>query len=351
VSTRAAQARAHALDTGWRAVAAGPLVALVTLLAAVVVGEHLGLSVRDPDHVAAGYVGMVGAGVVLLVGVDIWIRAAARTGLRRPPLAVMRAVRRERWTRARAGVAASSLVSFYVSYMAYRNLKAAVPLLRPEALFDLDLARADRWLFAGHDPATLLHSLLGTGLQTQVLSTVYVAFIVFLPLSLAAALVFSRELSTTLFVATALSINWILGAASYLLLPSLGPIYAEPSLFAHLPHSEVTHLQHVLMDQRVTYLRDPTSGTPQSIAAFASLHVAMSFTALLAAYLLALPRWLKRSLWVWMALTTLATIYLGWHYVVDDAAGIAIGGGAVVLAAALTGFELRPGRRGSRSRS
>jgi membrane-associated phospholipid phosphatase len=105
------------------------------------------------------------------------------------------------------------------------------------------------------------------------------------------------------------------------------------------------------MDQRVTYLRDPTTGTPQSIAAFASLHVAMSFTALLAAYLLALPRWLKRSLWVWMALTTLATIYLGWHYVVDDAAGIAIGGGAVVLAAALTGFELRPGRRGSRSRS
>jgi membrane-associated phospholipid phosphatase len=345
VSTRLAQASAPALGTGWRAIAAGPLVALVTLVAALLVGEHLGLTVRDPDHVAAGYVGLVGAGVILLVGVDIWIRAARRSGVRRPPLEVMRAIRRERWTRARAGVAASSLVSFYVSYMAYRNLKAAVPLLRPDTLFDGDLARADRWLFLGHDPAQLLHGLLGSGIQTQVLSTVYAAFIVFLPLSLAAALVFSRELPTTLFVATALSINWILGAASYLLLPSLGPVYAHPALFAHLPHSEVTHLQHVLMDQRVAYLRDPTSGTPQSIAAFASLHVAMSFTALLAAHLLGLSRRLKRALWVWMILTVLATIYLGWHYFVDDLAGLVIGGAAVLLAAALTGFDLRSARR------
>ena len=114
-----------------------------------------------------------------------------------------------------------ALISFYVTYMAYRNLKAIVPLLRPGELFDRQLADLDRSLFGGHDPAVLLHTLLGTGIPTHLLSAAYVAFIVFLPLSLALALVFSRNLQAGLFYATALSINWILGAASYFLLPSL----------------------------------------------------------------------------------------------------------------------------------
>ena len=40
------------------------------------------------------------------------------------------------------------------------------------------------------------------------------------------------------------------------------------------------------MSDRVGFLADPGTGTPQAIAAFVSLHIAMSFTALLAAYLL-----------------------------------------------------------------
>ena len=83
-------------------------------------------------------------------------------------------------------------------------------------------------MFAGHDPAALLHTVLGIGIPTHILSTAYAAFIVFLPLSLAVALVFSRDLRAGLFYATALSANWVLGAASYFLLPSLGPIYFEP---------------------------------------------------------------------------------------------------------------------------
>ena len=116
--------------------------------------------------------------------------------------------------------------------MAYRNLKAIVPLLRPDDLFDRQLADLDRSLFAGHDPAALLHTVLGVGIPTQILSTAYAAFIVFLPLSLAVALVFSRGIcGPGIFYATALSVNWVLGAASYFLLPSLGPVYAQPEDF------------------------------------------------------------------------------------------------------------------------
>jgi membrane-associated phospholipid phosphatase len=329
----------------WRGLLVAPVVALITLIGALVATHHAGVPFRDPDHDAALYVVMVGLAVALLIGVDIAIRAGRRTGTWRPPLEAMRSVRRERWTARRWAAVYGGLVSFYVTYMAYRNVKAIVPLLRPGALFDHQLADLDRSLFGGSDPAVLLHNLLGTGFTTQIFSTFYVAFIVFLPLSLALALVFSREVQVSLFYAAALSINWLLGAVSYVLLPSLGPVYAEPSAFAALPHSEVTHLQSVLLDQRVAFLHDPVHATPQAIAAFASLHISMSLTAALAAHLLGLGRRVKIALWAWVAVTALGTVYLGWHYVIDDLAGVVIAVVALALARVLTGLDLRSERR------
>jgi hypothetical protein len=320
---------------------AAPIVAAVTVTIGLVATHAAGVPLRDPDHVAALYLVLVGVGVALLVGLDIAIRAARATGTRRPSRAAMRAVRRERWTPARAFAVGGSLVSFYLTYMAYRNLKAIVPLLRPDDLFDDQLANIDRSLFFGHDPAALLHTLLGVGIPTQILSTAYAAFIVFLPLSLAVALVFSPSLRASLFYATALSVNWLLGAGSYFLLPSLGPVYAEPQNFTQLPHSEVTRLQDMLLDQRVAFLVHPATATPQSIAAFASLHISMSLTAVLAAHLLGAGRRLKLALWIWLGLTTVATVYLGWHYVLDDLGGLVIAVGALALARALTGIDLR----------
>jgi membrane-associated phospholipid phosphatase len=329
----------------WRATVAGPGVAIVTLVAALLTTHEVGLPLRDPDHVAALYLALVGCGTVVLVGLDVVVRAGLRSGRFPPSRGAMRRVRRERWT-LRAGVAAgSALVGFYATYMAYRNLKSVVPLLRPGDLFDRQLASVDRDLFGGNDPAALLHTLLGTGFPTHVLSSAYVAFIVFLPLTIGLALVFCRDLQESLFYTTAQSINWVLGIASYLLLPSLGPVYVEPAAFAALPPSEVTHLQSVLLDQRVAFLHDPATGTPQSIAAFASLHISMSFAAVLAAHLLGLKREIKIALWIWFAVTAVATIYLGWHYVLDDVAGVILGAMALALAHALTGIDLGTARR------
>ena len=333
----------------WRSTLAGPLVAVVTVIAALLTTRAVGLPVRDPDHVAALYLALVGFGVLVLVGIDILVRARARSGEFPPPREAMRSVRQERWT-ARRGVAAGiALIGFYVTYMAYRNLKSVVPLLRPGDLFDRRLADLDRSLFGGNDPAALLHTLLGTGVTTQILSAAYVAFIVFLPLTIGIALVFARELQAGLFYTTAQSLNWLLGAGSYFLLPSLGPIYAEPSAFAGLPHSEAARLQGVLLDQRVDFLRDPGSATPQSIAAFASLHISMSFTALVAAHLLGAGRRLRIGLWVWFAVTALDTIYLGWHYVLDDVGGLVLGAMALVLAGVLTGIDPRAARHPRRA--
>jgi len=338
--------RAHVTPAGtWRGVWAGGLVAAATVVGGIIATNSVGLALRDPDHVAALYLVLVGFGVFLLVGLDIAVRAARREGTRRPSRAAMSAVRRERWTPTRMVAAGAALVGFYATYMAYRNLKAIVPLLRPGDNFDAQLADADRAIFAGNDPATLLHTLLGTDLVTHVLSTFYVAFIVFLPLTIGLALVFATDLRPALFYVAAQSINWVLGIGSYFLLPSLGPIYFDPAAFADLPGSEVTRLQGVLMQQRVDFLADPSTGTPQSIAAFASLHISMSFTAALAASMLGLGRRVQAALWIWVAVTTVGTVYLGWHYFVDDIAGVLMGAVAIVLARWFTGLDLGAVRR------
>ena len=343
-ATAAAASKAMATAGAWRAVLAPPAVALVTLVAALWATDRAGVAFRDPDNVAAVYVVIMVFAVAALVGLDVWVRAARAAGNWKPGARAMSAVRRERWTAWRCGAVAGALISFYVTYLAYRNLKGVIPMLRPGDLFDAQLADLDRALFFGHDPAALLHGLFGVGVAAHVLSALYVAFIVFLPLSLAVALVFARDLATTLFYATALAVNWVLGAATYFLWPALGPIYADKGAFAELPHTEVARLQQLLLDDRIAWLQDPVTATPQAIAAFASLHISMSFTALLAAHLLGLGRRLKIALWAWMIVTTLATIYLGWHYVLDDVAGIAIAVAALLIARAMTGFDWRAAR-------
>jgi hypothetical protein len=330
-----------------RMLIAGPLVAVVSVVAALLATDAAGLPMRDPDHVAGRRLLWVLCLVVVLVLLDVLVRAARRSGGFWPSRAAIGRVRRERWTRARGVAVGSALISFYVTYLAYRNLKSVVPLLRPGDLFDRQLADFDRTLFAGNDPAALLHELLGTGAPTHFLSGAYMLFFVFIPGTLAAALVFSHNLQAGLFYVTAQSINWLLAAGSYFLLPSLGPVYAEPAGFAHLPASGVTQLQELLLDQRLEFLRDPVAGTAQSIGAFSSLHVSIFFTAVLAAHLLGLARSLLIAAWVMLGLTAAATIYLGWHYVVDDLGGLVIGALAIVLARALTGVELSGVRRRS----
>jgi len=245
-------------------VVAGPVVAIVTVLAALLATHAAGVPFLDPDDMVGRRLVRVGCLVALLVVLDIVVRAGRRSRKLTPSRAAMRSVRRERWSWHRGVAVGSALVSFYATYLAYRNLKSVVPLLRPGELFDRQLADFERGLFGGNDPAALLHSLLGTGVQTQVLSVVYHLFIVFVPLSIGLVLVFSPDLRAGLFYVTAASINWPLGAASYLLLPALGPVYAAPAGFTDLPASEVSYLQGLLLAQRLEFLRDPAAAHPEA---------------------------------------------------------------------------------------
>ena len=113
------------------------------------------------------------------------------------------AVARERWNRRRVGAVALGFLSFYVTYLSYRNLKGFLPFLTDQD-FDPDLLSLDRSLFLGHDPGPLLHQLLGTGVAAHLLSSVYLFFLAFVPISLGTALIASSNPIPGLWYVTAL---------------------------------------------------------------------------------------------------------------------------------------------------
>jgi membrane-associated phospholipid phosphatase len=176
----------------------------------------------------------------------------------------------------------------------------------------------------------------------HVLSWVYLFFLAFVPISVGVASIWSRRYGPGFWYTTALGLNWTLGVATYYLVPTLGPVFVFPGLFDSLPTTGVSDLQEVLIIERALVLWDAdATSSVQSIAGFASLHVSIIFTAALIAHLLRLSRLITGALWTFLALTLLATIYFGWHYVLDDVAGIAIGAVSVYVGALATGQPLR----------
>jgi hypothetical protein len=230
-------------------------------------------------------------------------------------------VARTRWTPYRIGMIAAGLVAYFVVYVCYRNLKSWDVFLTPQ---DDMLLRWDRWLFFGHSPAVLLHDLLGRDVAAQVLTALYESFATIVTLALVAALAFAPTVrSSYVFIVSAMW-AWIIGVGSYYLIPSLGPFHAAPEEFAGLTRTSVQHTQELYVAQRAYLLAHPQAGDAfAQISAFASLHCAL--TALI--WLMARFYGLRVLSWVafaFLCCTLLATVYLGWHFAVDDVAGVAI---------------------------
>jgi hypothetical protein len=313
-------------------------------LAAILVGWVYDLPLRDPDSVAGPTYLRFPA--ILLAGflADVLPRAVWRARRSLRLRAEVAAVVRERWAWAHLKFALVGLAAWYVTYASFRNLKSFVPFVN-DRLWDGWMADVDRVLWFGHDPAAVLHGWLGTDVAAHFLSFIYVAWIIFVPVSLAVALVWSRDQRAAAWYVTAVAVAWALGVATYFMLPTLGPVYSEPQLFTDLSRTYVTDLQVMMMDERGEVLTNPfTTKAVQTIAAFASLHVGVSWVMCLMAELLRLPRALRAFLWVFLALTVLSTIYLGWHFSVDAIGGVALGTAAVWIAAKGTGnaFRRRP---------
>jgi hypothetical protein len=329
---------------------AGLLMAAATLLIAWL--ENL--PIRDPDSLIPGYIRFP-AIVLGAISLDIVPRALWR--VRRAPRTlwtVTREITRERWPASHWRFALGGVMAWYLCYATFRNLKSFVPFVHAEGggpfgptdnVYDAQMARLDRILWLGHDPAVVLHDLLGMGWAAHLFSAVYIIWIVLVPVSIAIALVWTRHTAAGSWYVTAVAFDWALGAAIYLMFPSVGPIYSDPKTFAGLPETYVDGLQKSMWDDRLAVVGDVVgSGTLQTIAAFASLHVGIMVTICLIVEYVGLARWVRVASWAFLVLTIFATVYLGWHFFIDAIAGAALGAFTVWLAAMATGNRvgLRP---------
>ncbi len=300
---------------------------LVALFAAVTClwSLHVGVPPRDPRGAVLRL--RIAISLVLFLVLAL-VDAAARTprpgwGLRR-----MFGVLRTRWPVRRLALAMSGLLAYHLVYFCYHNLKSwdAFNHVRDDLLM-----RWDRWLFLGHTPAVVLHDLLGQHVAAYVLMVVYESFSTLVTVSLVAAVVFvDRIRDGYVFVASAMWV-WILGVGSYYLIPSLGPFHYAPQDFAGLPHTMIQDTQAKYMAQRAHLLADPRAHDAfAQVSAFASLHVAVTCFLLLMAHYYRL-RVVTRVMVVYLLATMLATVYLGWHFAVDDLAGLVVAGVSVLL--------------------
>jgi membrane-associated phospholipid phosphatase len=305
----------------------GRLWAVVAVFATVAVARSLALGIpfRDPrGEWLAHRVAFTAGIVVVLVVVDAAWRARRSTGSLRGTAAMVR----RRWPARRLALLLAGLAAYHAVYISYHNLKSWL-VFRP--VHDDLMARWDSWLLLGHDPAALLHRLLGEGWATWALIGVYESFPTFVSLAFPAALVLADRIRHGyVYVASAVWV-WIFGTLTYYLVPTLGPFHQSPGTFAGLPHSIVTETQATYVAQRAHLIAQPQAADAAAqIAAFASLHVGVSTVI----WLMLRYYGFRRLGVVWgcyLALTMVATVYLGWHYVLDDVVGFAMAVAAVWL--------------------
>jgi membrane-associated phospholipid phosphatase len=293
---------------------------VVAVFAAVTVlrSVQVGIPLRDPAGAVLAWRLVISLVLlVVLAVVDQVVRGGRSQWTARGVLAGLRT----RWTGSRIRLTVGALVAYHLVYFCYHNLKSWDVFNHPR---DAMLLRWDRWLFLGHSPAVLLHDLLGQHVAAYVLMVFYESFSTLITVAVVAAVVFvDRVRDGYVFIASAIWV-WILGVGSYYLIPSLGPFSSAPREFAGLPHTMIQDTQARYMGQRAHLLAHPhASDAFAQVSAFASLHVAMTTLVVLMAQYYGLRR-TTRVLAVFLVVTMVATVYLGWHFAVDDAAGLVI---------------------------
>jgi len=264
---------------------------------------------------------LLGAVLLDLLPRTLWVSH----GRPRSIMPIVRERLRTHWDRDRLTLVALGVICFYVTYVSYRNLKSALPEV-VDTKYDRELHLVDRVLMFGGDPSDVLHAVLGTGVSAHVLSYIYLWFLPLVPIALTAWLVFPRNLSYGYWFATSQCIAWTLGTLSYYLLPTLGPGFEYFAKYEDITGTPSGDLMASLSRSRATVLSelDAAEGLVNSVAGFASLHTAITLLVALMVQFTLQSRTLKIIFWLNFAITVVATIYFGWHYILDDVAGVFI---------------------------
>ncbi len=282
--------------------------ALVTVLVFAIL--DLPFSVRRVAGPYALFLGRIAAIVVIMVAVQrLWLRW-------------VRGRRGDPFTPADVWCFLRTLGFYLVALTTYTNLKTRTLLLHPR-VFDGALETLDRWLLLGASPTQMALELSESGTLTGVMDTAYTY--AWVPLAIIFGVVFSQSGGEGFRrLARVISLNYLLGALLYVVLPAVGPAFAERELYEGLRQSRSFLIQNSLINvhnQIVASPREFLVPAFMGIAAFPSLHVSHIYLPLIEAWrrarillVLFIPAFL---------LVALSTVYFGWHWLIDIPAGMA----------------------------
>lgn len=235
------------------------------------------------------------------------------------------------------------LLFILMSY-SYSTIKAAVGL-RAEPLWDSELYAIDRLLFLGHDPLSTLQAWLPLPTRAWVYAwldwayyTWFFHFIVVFALLTAKG----DRLELRRYVASIL-LTYHIGGLAYHLFPALGPVYHFPRRTAHLTRIRLhTNRYQSVLWHNLDAIR---KGEAQRIypfeyiACMPSLHVASEFVML---FFSRRSRPLQVVTLPFFCAVLMATVVLGWHYVVDWLGGLLVAGLSIWLSTKIPRIAFAP---------
>lgn len=203
-------------------------------------------------------------------------------------------------------------------FVVFLNLKHLTPFIN-SAVYDAPLAKYERLVLDGRLAVEHLQILLGTR-AAPILSAGYLFFFPYMAL-LILSFLFLPDDSTACKFFGGFALVWLLGVILIYPYPTWGPCFYFSDTVSHLPPTEVSSIQQALWRYKVyldSHRADP--GGVFIISGLPSLHFAITVLGSLA--LSRINRWLGRLSWLFALLTLLTTLYFGWHYLADDAAGL-----------------------------
>ncbi len=184
----------------------------------------------------------------------------------------------------------------------YENLHNILTVI-PNKTFDLTMLRIDEFIFNGKTPSVWMENSI-TPFYSNFFSIMYSLYIFFPFLIIFLFHYQNKNKKLDHFIIT-LTLVIYSAIIIFMLIPVEGPQYAFPEIY-HIPLSQ---------ERIVLSTQDIVNGLRYTRDAFPSLHIAITFTYLLFAYInyrkifyLTLP--LIISIWI-------STIYLRYHYFID----------------------------------
>jgi hypothetical protein len=220
-----------------------------------------------------------------------------------------------------------------MSMLFYFLLKSSVYLINPRN-WDRQLFDLDQNIHFGISPNLFFLELFNNTYFYRFMDLLYSAFYFIINLSYPALILVLAATHWRRTFATAYVLMWSLGCIGYLAVPCYGPVFTEPDQYeAALQEMPITaYVQNEIYKETLSLVRNPEGERIiryGGIAAFPSLHVGLVALFTLVSRTIS-KRWFHLNLLI-LFLLILGSLITGYHYLIDDYAGLALAGGLYYL--------------------